>query len=475
MRVIGLTSLCLALFFGGCGANSEAPDTASKSTTAAWKIDGFLNLLPANTSITLRMPLPSQLATMSSLLTLTGHDTSAPYLTANGLDPDRAGAISFGTDNSWVRYLPAKDKGAINAELREHADRMAVREEGDWMVLGTGGAAKGSSDPLPPGDIAIRVQNHALLDAIAQPGDRLELGITLRPGGLEAAGRLIPGDNSPTIEAVTKARGAVYGRIDLLPAWMAIRIETTMPPTLLARSAARRIARHTGLEEGDLRDNIERFLREAATGIDPESGYAIGIDCKEGALSFAVVGRIADGPASPVLAKLLRDGRDSFGGLTLDEREVKGKSLRGYFAWVPQATANASGLPTTALALLGNLVDEDVAVPVTYAEDDGIAVVTAGKASDSIARAILKRVRAGMQRSTASSQAASMRQEADGECVWIAAVSGRRLASLASADIAALRAIFHAGETASAPKLIVVAGFRRETGTGIGVRARVLY
>jgi len=344
-------------------------------------------------------------------------------------------------------------------------------------VLGTGGAAAGTVEPLPPGDLAIRVQHHALLDAIAQPGDRLELGITLHPRGLWAVGRLIPAVNSPTVEAVATARGAVFGRIDLLPAWMAIRIETTMAPTLLARAAARRIARHTGLEEGDLRDNIERFLREAATAINPESGYAIGIDCKEGALTFAVVGHIAAGPASPVLAKLARDRRSSFGGLTLDGREVKGKSLRGFFAWVPQAKTNATGLPTTAVALLADLSDEDVSVPVTYAEAEGVAVVTAGKNADSVARKILKRVRDGMRSSSATAQIAAM-QEREGdssERIWGAAVSGRRLAGLASADIAALRAMFHCGEAATAPKLIVIAAFRRKAGATIGIRARVLY
>jgi hypothetical protein len=474
MRTAGLFSLLFVPLIVGCGANSE-PDTAEEPSTPAWKIDGFLKLLPENTSVTLRLPPPGQLEAMSSLLALTGNEATAPYLVSSGLDPKRAGAVSLGTDNSWMRYLPALDKGAINAALREHADRMAVREEGDWMVLGTGGAAAGSADPLPPGDIAIRVQHHALLDAIAQPGDRLELGVTLRGSGFEAAGRLIPAENSPTVEAVAKARGAVYGRIDLLPAWMAIRIETTMPPTLLARSAARRIARHTGLEEGDLRDNIERFLREAATGIDPESGYAIGIDCKEGALTFAVVGRVAEGPASPVLTRLARDGRNSFGGLTLDEREVKGKSLHGFFAWVPQATVQAAGLPTTAASLFAELVDEDAAVSVCYSEREGMAVVTAGKAADAIARAIRKRVGEGIQRSTASSQIATMREQAKGDCVWVAAISGQRLAGLAAADIASLRAMFFAGDAATAPKLIVVAAFRREAGVGIGIRARVLY
>ena len=106
---------------------------------------------------------------------------------------------------------------------------------------------------------------------------------------------------------------------------------------------------------------------------------------------------------------------------------------------------------------------------------DGMAVVTAGKAADAIARAIRKRVGEGMQRSTASGQIATMREQAKGDCVWAVAISGQRLAGLASADIAALRAMFHTGEAATAPKLIVVAAFRRKAGTAIGIQARVLY
>ena len=470
MRWVGV----LLFLVVACGDEPKPAPEPEQPTAERWPSDGFLKLVPARTSVTLRLPPTDASENAKGLWTALGRSADDAYLVTDGLDGSRAGAITLGIDRSWLRFLPAADKGTVNAGLRAQAGRLAVREEGDWVVVGTGATpAPQAAEPLPPGDLAIRVRNHALLDAIAQPGDQLDLGIKLEPAGLTARGRLIPAANSPTVRAFANAGGALYGRVDLLPAWMAIRVETSLPPTLVARHAARRIGVQCGLEEGELRDNVERFLREAATALDPTASYCLGIDCKDGELAFAIVGRIAEGPASPILAQLGQRDRHSFGGLTLDKRDVKSKKMRGFYAWVPQANATPDGLPNTAVGMLANLVDEEMGVSIAFVETEGFAILTAGKTADTLARSIQRRVESGMKMSSGGRTIASMQQTTEGECVWAAVVSARRLAGLAAGDIAALREMFFAGDTATAPKLITAAAFRQKD--AIAVRAQVEY
>jgi hypothetical protein len=320
----------------------------------------------------------------------------------------------------------------------------------------------------------VRVTHHALLDAVAQPGDRLDVGLALFGGGIDATGRLTPGKGSPTAEAIARAGGPLEGHLDLLPASLSVRVETTLPPTIYATYLARRIALHASLEEGELRDNVERFLREAATGLDAASGLAFGIDLTTpNAPGFVAVGRIAEGPASPILAKLRRGRRHSFGGLVLDEREVKGKGMLGWYAWTPQAAPRDAGLPRTALPLLAALVQEDEGLRVTYAEAEGYAIVAAGPRSDLLASAVHRCVTRGATQSAGARQLAILRDRGEGDCVFAAVVAGNRFGGLMESDAGSLRSLLGATAKGVAPELITIAGFR--AGTGLDLQVRVIY
>ena len=461
----------LIAVLAACGSE---PETARNDAPPP---DGFLALLPDNASVTVRVPPPGALGAFERLARAFGHGTDAAYLVSSGLDPERAGCIVATADGRWMRCVPAADRGQVNAELRELAGRVAVREAGEWTVLGTATEpAPEAAAPLPAGDVALRVVHHPLLNAVAEPGDRLELGATLLPGGVtrdrpprSPRGRT----TSPTADAFARAGDEVFGRIDLLPAWMAVRVETSIPPARLASNLARRIGRHAGLDAGDEVDNIERFLREAATALDASTGYAFGFDCKEGALRLAIVGRVADGPPSPVLARLSRDVQSEFGGLVVETRETNSKSRTGFHVWVPQAKPKTEGLPETAMGLFADLINGDVAVTIAHGQTEGIAVLTAGRDADSLARAILRTVREGMSRSSGGSHLVDMKQKREAPCVWSAIVAPRRLASLAASDRATLGAWLHAGDAPELPRVIAVGAFREPD--GIGVEAVVVY
>jgi hypothetical protein len=313
---------------------------------------------------------------------------------------------------------------------------------------------------------------HPLLDAIAQPGDRLELGATLLDGGMEITGRLVPGANSPTAAAIRQAGGGVARAIELLPPWLGVRFESTMPSTMYATLLTRRIARHAGLPAGELRDNLERFLREATTAIDPATGLAVGIDFRDGAASFVAVGLIAQGPASPVLAKLAKASRTTFGGLVLDSRETKSGVL-GFFAWCPQPEPNTD-LPDSLATTLDNLLSEEAGVLVSFVSADGYAVVAGGPNADTLAQKVARRVVAGAQSSVGGRHLDRLRRRGGDDCIFTAVVSGAGLAGMAKGDLANLREMFHAGPEATAPKLIVVAGFRRESDV-LGIEGSVAY
>ncbi|MHC4407881.1 MAG: hypothetical protein ACYS0F_02625 [Planctomycetota bacterium] len=468
MRAIGWS----LLFVLACG---EPPTTSKVGSTEAWPVDGFLRLVPDNAAVTVRMPRSRSDGASALLACLGRTDDATTLYELDGVDPERAAGLVAGTDGSWLQLLPAADKGRINAALRERAGRVAVREETDWVVIGTGGApAPGEAEPLRTGDAALRVVHHPLLNAVAQAGDQLELGLTLLAGGIEASGRLLPGKASPTAEAIQRAGGAIEGHLDLLPAWLALRVESTIPTTAYATYLARRIAQHASLAEGDMRDNLERFLREAATGLDPRGGLAFGFDLtKSNQASFVAVGRVAEGPASPILAKMRRDRQSTFGGLVLDAREMKSKRLLGFYAWIPQATPSATGLPGTVLPLLQALVQEDEGVLVTYAEADGYAVVAAGPRADALARAVRKRIAGGAKQSAGSRQLAILQERNGGECILAAVVAGEQFTALVNSDADALRSMLGAAAGAVAPRLIAVAGFRAES--RIDLAARVIY
>jgi hypothetical protein len=291
-------------------------------------------------------------------------------------------------------------------------------------------------------------------------------------GGIEFSGRLVPGDNSPTTEAVAQAGGALAGHIDLLPAWLGVRFESTLPSTVYATLLTRRIARHAGLPAGEMRENLERFLREATTAIDPETGLAVGIEFRDGIASFVAVGMIADGVASPVLAKLPNARRTTFGGLVLDARETSA-GLTGFFAWCPEPQPELE-VPDSVAPVLNNLLREEAGVPVSFWSAERYAVVAAGPRADALAQNVARRVTSGTQGSAGSRQLEQVRRRGRSDCILGAIISGAGLAGMAPADRDRLGSMFLAGAEAVAPKLLVLAAFRDES-TNLRLEGRLIY
>ena len=472
MRVPVAIALLALAACGGGEADPNAESDPSRTFTAS---DGFLNYLPDKPRLVARLPSTQQVAdapaAVGSLLRCLGREAENPatllYRAAElvGIDAKRSAGLVVLQGGGWIHFLPAADKGRLNQALSSLVTKYALQEEESWISVSAPGAKPGreQGDPLPAGDVAGRWMYHPLLDAVAQPGDALELGATLLDGGMEITGRLVPGNNSPTAAAIEKAGGALAGSIDLLPPWLGVRFESTFPATIYATLLTRRIARHAGIANGELRDNLERFLREATTAVDPASGLAVGIDFRNGAASFVAVGLIAKGPASPVLAKLAKADRTTFGGLVLDFRETKEKLL-GFYAWCPEPEPNTD-LPDSLATSLDNLMSDEAGVHVTYASAEGYAIVAAGPNADSLARKVRARVVSGTQSSVGGRQIEVLRRRGGDDCVFAAVVSGAGLSGMADADRARLREMFLAGPEATAPKLIVATGFRRDGNT----------
>jgi len=482
MRAHGVLISMLSLLVA-CGGEQAKQDDAATSATDP---DGFLAYLPEGANLVARLPSPERVAagdvSVKALLRCFGHETASPaellYRSKDlsGIDPARAAGIAQVPGGGWIQYLPAADKGLLNAALRNLVTRYALQEEDRWISLASGGTAPGrkQGEPLPSGDVALRLVHHRLLDEVTQPGDTLELGATLADGGIEFEGRLVPGEASPTGKAIANAGGEITGNIDLLPAWLAVRVESTLPSTIYATYLTRRIARHAGLPAGPLRDNIERFLREAATGIDTASGLALGIELRGGAASFVAVGMRSQGPPSPVLAKLRGARRTTFGGLVLDARDVPSKRIQGFFAWVPQATPQLEGLPDSLTGLLGDLVSDETGVKVAYTEAEGYSVVAIGPRADLLARKVRRHLVEGARGSLATHHLGVVRERGGAGCVLGIVVRGGGLEGLAETDRSALRALLGAGETATAPKFIAIAGWPSEDGS-LRLNGRILY
>ncbi|MHC4954035.1 MAG: hypothetical protein ACYTGZ_09100 [Planctomycetota bacterium] len=458
----------------GCGGDDG--QGKSEQAGAFTATDGFLHYLPENPSLVARLPTVDRIRedekAVENLLSSFGYGSDGVakllYRAAEfaGIDTARAAGLVTMPDGGWIQYLPASDKGRLNAALRDLVTRYALQEEERWIMVSSGapGPGRGQGEALPGGDVALRLTHNGLLSAIAQPGDALELGAKLLGGGLEFHGRLVPGRNSPTATAIAAAGGEIVGHLDLLPAALGVRFEATLPPTVYATLLTRRLVRHAGLEAGELRDNLERFLREATTAISPRTGLAVGIEFREGTASFVAVGEIADGPASPVLAKLARARRTTFGGLVLDEREAS-RGLTGFYAWMPQTEAKIAP-PATLAPILRDLLSEETGVHVTFLEAEGYAVVAAGPRADVLARAVRKSVVSGAKGSAGTRQLALLRErsgqrsQGSAECIIGAVVAGSKLDSMPPADRAELRRLLGAKDSAVAPRIIVLAGFR---------------
>lgn len=471
----------LGWLFLAAAACGDAPAPAPPAPGSA-PADEFLSHLPRGVAVSMRLPSAAAVErrpeAFSALLRACGRDRTSPRAVffavdrPEGIDPERGPGFALTSTGGWVHYLPARDKGALNSALQSRAGDVSVRELNRWIVLSRIGQGAGDfkEGALPEGDLALRVREHPLLRLLGQTGDVLELGLRLGPGGLDLAGRVVPGGSGGTAAALAAARPGPGGLIDYIPSGLALRVETTLPPTLLASFLTRRTVAQCGVEAPDDRVLLERFLREVATGIDGDTGYALGLDFKGGRASFVVVGAIGPGPPSPILAKLQRDERSSYGALVLDEREAP-DGLIGWYAWVADAAPKLDGLPECTWGWINGLASEERGMPLAYARWRRWFIVAGGPRADLLARAVRSKVARGPNRSRGSFALLDLRLEGSGDYVLGAVVAAAGLDGLPPEDRKALAAMFFAGPTAQAPRAIALAGFRRDGALALTGRA----
>jgi len=472
--------LCWLCVASACG---DATDPAPPPPVRA-PADEFLSHLPQGVALTMRLPSATAVErrpeAFAALLRACGRETTSPRAVffavdrPEGIDPEQGPGFAMLPSGGWVHYLPARDKSALNRALQGRTGAVSVRELNRWVVLSRVGLGAGDFEekPLPAGDFALRVRQHPLLKLLGQTGDVLELGVRLGLGGFDLAGRIVPGGSGGTAAALADARPGAGGLVDYIPSGLALRVETTLPPTLLASFLTRRVIAHGGIEGSDDRVQLERFLREALTGIDRNTGYALGIDFKGGKASFVVVGEAGPGAASPILAKLQRAVRSSYGALVLDEREAP-DGLLGWYAWVADATPKLDGLPECSWGWIDGLAHEERGLLLAYARWRRWFIVAGGPRADLLARAVRSKVARGANRSRGSFALLDLRQQGDGDYVVGAVFAAAGLDGLPPADRQALSAMFHAGATAQAPRALALAGFRKDG--ALTLTGRALY
>ena len=457
--------ICGLLLAAACGGE-ESPTPARLE---APPLDGFLQILPEGASVTMRLPSPraveAQPDAYAALIRALGWKESPQmvfFRTENGvgLATDRAPGLALTAGGARVHYLPAADKGALNQALRPLPRTVALQEQNSWIVLSEGGKGVGnaSEGPLPAGDIALRVRHNSLLASLAHAGDSLEVGLRLGGAGVEFEATLTPGANSPTREWLAQARPDEGGLLEYLPSSLALRVETTLPTTFLSTAITRRLVRHTGVKDPADVVLVERFLREVMTGADPATGLALGIEFRDGRASVVALGRSATGPDSPILAKLRRDDRTSFGALVFDAREAPA-GLRGWSVWVAQAEPNLDGCPECAWPAVGEIVDEEQGLSVAYVTHDGWSILAAGPRADLLVRFVRSKVAYGANRSVGSFELLRMRERGSGDYVLGAVLAGQGLEGMPEEDRKALRALVGATPAAQAPASLAIAGF----------------
>jgi len=471
--------IVLACWLAACGDPAPRPGDATPpagTADAGWPLDGFLHYLPTEWATVVRLPSadaaaahPDDVAALLRQWGFPADDAGALLFCAQdpeGLDRTQGVGLAMDATGAWSQYLPAADKGALNQSLRASATDRVFREEGSWLVL-SDRAPRGPSEtgePLPPGDLAFRVRYHALLRALADLGDVLTGTVTLGGAGLEARARLVPGPASATRDALTAARAAsVPGLLDYIPASAGMRLETTLPPTVFAPLLTRGIAVHSGMAADSDREILERLLRELLTGVDRDTGLAVGLEFSEGELTVVFVGRIAQGPPSSILAAMQRPERITYGAVVLDPRD-DAPDLVAKGAWVIGAEPSTDGCPASALGLVVGLAGgESAPLPMSWKSAGDWFVLGAGPHADHLVRATLIRLtRAGANRTEASNQLLSIREKSEHAArpyVLGFVADTDALTHLEEADAKALRAQFGMLESAPAPHLLAVAGF----------------
>jgi len=486
--------IALGLLAAACGGDpaSATPAQDGDASGEAWPADGFLHYLPDGTMLVARLPtLEAVRAEPRPYRELVkrfgwGEDVTAMLFGAaepDGLDADRSPGFVRTVGDAWAHYLPATDKGRLNAALAERRSRLTHREEGDWIILSKGGAGAGRNqgDPLPPGTMALRVHHHPLLTAFANPGDTVEAGGRAGPGGLEFRGRLRTGARSPTADVFAAAGPMPDERLDLLPPTLAPRVETTLPAAELASMLAARLAVHGGIRAGDDRVVVERFLREVFTGADSAAGYAFGVDFRDGSGTLVATGRLAGGRDSPILHLVRGEARSTYGPLVLDlargapEDPAAKRGRWRWRAWLVEPDGKLEGLPDSLWESVGLLVrGEEAGLEVVYERLDDRFVFAAGPRADRLAAKVAEGLRGPFRRSLAGTHLRTLYQAGDGDYKLGIAVDGRGVRRMPDKDLAALRRAFFAGEDGSVPSRAVLALWQEDDG-GLGLLARLLY
>jgi hypothetical protein len=482
------TLLLVVLTLAAACAERDQPESEPKPE--AGPLDGFLHYLPNEVTLTARLPNYEEVAANRELYTglleqfgLEGQDPHALFHGAGepeGLEREQGPGWCRTTSGVETLYLPATDKGLLNRALRGQGGDYEFREEGSWILRSTGGRGGGNrtGDPLPTGSLAFRAQYHPLLSVFAQSGDRLEASVTLagprdvRFGGVLRAPE--EGTTSRSVAAAQPMREA--GLLDFIPSSLALRVEFSLPPTILATFLTRRISSACGVAEGRDREVLERILREVITGADPAAGVALGIEFVEQETSIVAIGRLAEGEPSPILARLKQGNRISFGALVVDPRETP-KGLLGFGAWLVDPDPRPDGVPTSALNLLVGLAGgEDDPLPVSVTEAEGWFFLGAGPRGDLLVQATRQRLlRSGAARSPGSQALFDLRSSGDRDDYVLGVVfSGAGLEGLDEGDRAGLARMVGLGAKARRPASLAIAGFKSATDE-LELLARLLY
>ncbi len=478
------------LFFGlalsaACG---EAPaQRPSDQQPTPWPIDGFLAHAPKNARVMARLPRPAMLserptemAALFAALGWKGDPATVLYGVANadGIDAKRAPGWAVTAKGTRIRYFPVADQAKLNASLQPLRSAFELREKSRWTILET--AATGDVAPqdtaLPPGDFAVRLHSHPLLTLLARPGDILDIGVTLHKSGLEFEGVVRAGATATQDDTWGRAEAGYGGVLVRLPGWLAVRAETTAPPTALAATIARRFAFHAGIKDGNDRLIIERLIREALSGAAQSEGVAFGIEIRGGQATCVVTGsRVGD--LSPTLEAMRNDDRSTFGPLVFDALNVA-KDRNGWALWLVEPQPKLDGLPEAFWPMIAAATEgeDGPGLTIAYSEVDDQFAFAIGPRANALVTSMRKRMRnPGGERG--ADQLWYMQQRGAefkaGAYVAGVVISGQGIAELNATDRAALGHWFGAGKGAKPPQTIALAVFR--DGLDLRLFGRVIY